>query len=77
MTSKLLSEEELLHTMRVIDAALLSAEKTIRNSMSASLALIKTARPASSPLRNCAYRARRSFDQPDFILSCSCFGLSE
>ena len=36
MTSKLLSEEELLHTMRVIDAAFAQRRKTIRNSMSAS-----------------------------------------
>lgn len=34
--SKLLSEEELLHTMRVIDAAFAQRRKTIRNSMSAS-----------------------------------------
>ena len=36
VTSKLLSEEELLHTMRVIDAAVAQRRKTIRNSMSAS-----------------------------------------
>ena len=36
VTSKLLSEEELLHTMRVIDAAFVQRRKTIRNSMSAS-----------------------------------------
>ena len=36
MTSKLLSEEELLHTMSVIDAAFAQRRKTIRNSMSAS-----------------------------------------
>jgi len=36
VTSKLLSEEELLHTMRVIDAAFTQRRKTIRNSMSAS-----------------------------------------
>lgn len=36
VTSKLLSEEELLHTMRVIDAAFSQRRKTIRNSMSAS-----------------------------------------
>ena len=36
VTSKLLSEEELLHTMRVIDAAFAERRKTIRNSMSAS-----------------------------------------
>ena len=36
LTSKLLSEEELLHTMRVIDAAFTQRRKTIRNSMSAS-----------------------------------------
>ena len=36
LTSKLLSEEELLHTMRVIDAAFAQRRKTIRNSMSAS-----------------------------------------
>lgn len=36
VTSKLLSEEELLHTMRVIDAAFAQRRKTIRNSMSAS-----------------------------------------
>ena len=36
LTSKLLSEEELLHTMRVIDAAFVQRRKTIRNSMSAS-----------------------------------------
>ena len=35
VTSKLLSEEELLHTMRVIDAAFAQRRKTIRNSMSA------------------------------------------
>ena len=36
VTSELLSEEELLHTMRVIDAAFAQRRKTIRNSMSAS-----------------------------------------
>ena len=36
LISKLLSEEELLHTMRVIDAAFAQRRKTIRNSMSAS-----------------------------------------
>ena len=36
VTSKFLSEEELLHTMRVIDAAFVQRRKTIRNSMSAS-----------------------------------------
>ena len=36
LTSKLLSEEELSHTMRVIDAAFAQRRKTIRNSMSAS-----------------------------------------
>ena len=36
VTSKLLSEEELLHTMSVIDAAVAQRRKTIRNSMSAS-----------------------------------------
>lgn len=36
VTSKLLSEEKLLHTMRVIDAAFAQRRKTIRNSMSAS-----------------------------------------
>ncbi len=36
VTSKLLSEEELLHTMSVIDAAFSQRRKTIRNSMSAS-----------------------------------------
>lgn len=36
VSSKLLSEEELLHTMRVIDAAFAQRRKTIRNSMSAS-----------------------------------------
>ena len=36
VTSKLLTEEELLHTMRVIDAAFAQRRKTIRNSMSAS-----------------------------------------
>ena len=36
VTSKLLSEEELLHTMRVIDVAFAQRRKTIRNSMSAS-----------------------------------------
>lgn len=36
LTSKLLSEEELLHTMSVIDAAFAQRRKTIRNSMSAS-----------------------------------------
>ena len=36
VTSKLLSEEELLHTMGVIDAAFAQRRKTIRNSMSAS-----------------------------------------
>ena len=36
VTSKLLFEEELLHTMRVIDAAFAQRRKTIRNSMSAS-----------------------------------------
>ena len=36
LTSKLLSEEELLHTMRIIDAAFAQRRKTIRNSMSAS-----------------------------------------
>ena len=36
VTSKLLSEEELLNTMRVIDAAFAQRRKTIRNSMSAS-----------------------------------------
>ena len=36
VTSKLLSEEELLHTMNVIDAAFAQRRKTIRNSMSAS-----------------------------------------
>ena len=36
MASKLLSEEELLHTMSVIDAAFAQRRKTIRNSMSAS-----------------------------------------
>lgn len=36
LTSKLLSKEELLHTMRVIDAAFAQRRKTIRNSMSAS-----------------------------------------
>ena len=36
VTSKLLSEEELLHTMSVIDAAFAQRRKTIRNSMSAS-----------------------------------------
>lgn len=36
LTSKLLSEEELLHTMRVVDAAFAQRRKTIRNSMSAS-----------------------------------------
>ena len=36
VTSKLLSEEELLHTMRIIDAAFAQRRKTIRNSMSAS-----------------------------------------
>lgn len=36
LTSKLLSEEGLLHTMRVIDAAFAQRRKTIRNSMSAS-----------------------------------------
>ncbi len=35
LTSKLLSEEELLHTMSVIDAAFAQRRKTIRNSMSA------------------------------------------
>ena len=35
-TSKLLSEEELLHAMSVIDAAFAQRRKTIRNSMSAS-----------------------------------------
>lgn len=36
VSSKFLSEEELLHTMRVIDAAFAQRRKTIRNSMSAS-----------------------------------------
>ena len=36
VTSKLLSEEELLHTMSAIDAAFAQRRKTIRNSMSAS-----------------------------------------
>ena len=36
VTSKLLSGEKLLHTMRVIDAAFAQRRKTIRNSMSAS-----------------------------------------
>lgn len=36
VTSKLLSDEELLHTMSVIDAAFAQRRKTIRNSMSAS-----------------------------------------
>ena len=36
LTSKFLSEEELLHTMGVIDAAFAQRRKTIRNSMSAS-----------------------------------------
>lgn len=36
VTSKPLSEEELLHTMSVIDAAFAQRRKTIRNSMSAS-----------------------------------------
>ena len=36
LTSELLSEEELLHTMSVIDAAFAQRRKTIRNSMSAS-----------------------------------------
>ena len=36
LSSKLLSEEELLHTMSVIDAAFAQRRKTIRNSMSAS-----------------------------------------
>ena len=36
VTSKLLSKEELLHTMRVIDAAFAQRRKTLRNSMSAS-----------------------------------------
>ena len=36
VSSKLLSEEELLHTMRVSDAAFAQRRKTIRNSMSAS-----------------------------------------
>ena len=36
LTSKLLSEEELLYTMSVIDAAFAQRRKTIRNSMSAS-----------------------------------------
>ena len=36
VASKLLSEEELLHTMSVIDAAFAQRRKTIRNSMSAS-----------------------------------------
>lgn len=36
VSSKLLSEEELLYTMRVIDAAFAQRRKTIRNSMSAS-----------------------------------------
>lgn len=36
VSSKLLSEEELLHTMKVIDAAFAQRRKTIRNSMSAS-----------------------------------------
>lgn len=36
VSSKLLSEEELLHTMNVIDAAFAQRRKTIRNSMSAS-----------------------------------------
>ena len=36
LTSKLLSEEELLHTMSVIDAAFAQRRKTIRNSMSTS-----------------------------------------
>ena len=36
VSSKLLSEEELLHTMRVIDAAFAQRRKTIRNSMSTS-----------------------------------------
>ena len=36
VTSKLLSKEELLHTMSVIDAAFAQRRKTIRNSMSAS-----------------------------------------
>ena len=36
VTSKFLSEEELLHTMSVIDAAFAQRRKTIRNSMSAS-----------------------------------------
>ena len=36
LTSKLLSEDELLHTMSVIDAAFAQRRKTIRNSMSAS-----------------------------------------
>ena len=36
VSSKLLSEEELLHTMSVIDAAFVQRRKTIRNSMSAS-----------------------------------------
>ena len=36
VSSKLLSKEELLHTMRVIDAAFAQRRKTIRNSMSAS-----------------------------------------
>ena len=36
VTSKILSEEELLHTMSVIDAAFAQRRKTIRNSMSAS-----------------------------------------
>ncbi|ACV51512.1 dimethyladenosine transferase [Lancefieldella parvula DSM 20469] len=36
LTSEFLSEEELLHAMRVIDAAFAQRRKTIRNSMSAS-----------------------------------------
>lgn len=36
LTSEFLSEEELLHTMNVIDAAFAQRRKTIRNSMSAS-----------------------------------------
>ncbi len=36
LTSKLLSKEELLHTMSVIDAAFAQRRKTIRNSMSSS-----------------------------------------
>ena len=36
LTSKLLSKEELLHTISVIDAAFAQRRKTIRNSMSAS-----------------------------------------